>query len=114
MSSEPTAAAAVPGGGHWHWQQTMLRIKDPKASVAYYTANFGMTLIAHLEFPEWKFDLYFLTTLPEGEAYTLDPKSKEAAEYCFTGNYAGHENVALELTHNYGTESEEGAVYVRR
>jgi lactoylglutathione lyase len=105
------SAAPIAKGGHWHWQQTMLRIKDPKASVAHYTENYGMTLIAHLQFPQWTFDLYFLTTLPEGTEYTLDPKSKEAEAYCFQGDYGGHENVALELTHNYGTEELEGPVY---
>ena len=97
--------------GTWHWQQTMLRIKDPTASVQFYTEKFGMTLLAHLQFPEWKFDLFFLTTLPEGAEYTLDPQSKEAADYCFSGDYAGHHNVTLELTHNYGTELQDEAVY---
>ena len=50
-------------------------------------------------------------TLPEGEEYTLDPKSEEAKKYCFSGVYAGHGNVCLELTHNYGTEDEAGSVY---
>ena len=36
----------------WQWQQTMLRIKDPVASVDYYSKNFGMTLIAKLDFPQ--------------------------------------------------------------
>ena len=36
------------------WQQTMLRIKDPKKSVAFYQEHFGMTLIDKLEFPQYK------------------------------------------------------------
>ena len=95
----------------WQWQQTMLRIKDPVASVDYYSKNFGMTLIAKLDFPQWQFALYFLASLPEGTAYDLDPTSDEAAAYLWSGDYAGHKNVALELTHNYGTEKLEGAVY---
>ena len=95
----------------WQWQQTMLRIKDPVASVDYYSKNFGMTLIAKLDFPQWQFALYFLASLPEGTAYDLDPTSDEAAAYLWGGDYAGHKNVALELTHNYGTEKLEGAVY---
>ena len=84
----------------WQWQQTMLRIKDPVASVDYYSKNFGMTLIAKLDFPQWQFALYFLASLPEGTAYDLDPTSDEAAAYLWSGDYAGHKNVALELTHN--------------
>lgn len=47
----------------WQWQQTMLRIKDPVASVDYYTKNYGMTLLAKLDFPQWEFALYFLATV---------------------------------------------------
>jgi lactoylglutathione lyase len=97
------AAAAAPADLRWHWQQTMLRIKDPKASLAFYTEQLGMTLIAHLQFPQWEFDLYFLTTLPEGTSYDLDPTSQAASDYLWTGDYGGHQNVTLELTHNYGT-----------
>ena len=95
----------------WQWQQTMLRIKDPVASVDYYTKNYGMTLLAKCDFPQWEFALYFLATLPEGTTYDLDPNSEEAQEYLWKGEYNGHKNVALELTHNYGTESTEGPVY---
>ena len=95
----------------WQWQQTMLRIKDPVASVDYYTKNYGMTLLAKCDFPQWDFALYFLATLPEGTTYDLDPNSQEAQDYLWKGEYNGHKNVALELTHNYGTESIDGPVY---
>ena len=48
--------------------------------------------------------------LPEGTTYDLDPLSPEASDYLWNGDYAGHKNVALELTHNYGTEALEGPV----
>ncbi len=38
----------------------------------------GMTVIDTLDFPQWKFKLFFLTTLPQGEEYTLVPGTKEA------------------------------------
>lgn len=95
----------------WQWQQTMLRIKDPAVSLPFYRDNFGLTLIAHLRFPEYKFDLYFLASLPEGEAYDLDPQSTAAQEYLWKGEYGGHRGVALELTHNYGSEDIAGPVY---
>jgi lactoylglutathione lyase len=38
----------------------MLRIKDPKPSLDFYTRVLGMTLLAKLDFPEMSFTLYFL------------------------------------------------------
>eukprot|EP01031_Cornospumella_fuschlensis_P044355 gene44355-54241_t len=83
------------------WQQTMLRIKDPKISVPFYQQHFGFTLIHKYDFPQYKFSLYFLAILPDGEEYTLTPGSQEAADYLWTMN-----GVCLELTHNYGTEDD--------
>ena len=60
------------------WQQTMLRISNPKKSIPFYTDIMGMTVIDTLDFPQWKFKLFFLTTIPEGESYTIVPGTKEA------------------------------------
>lgn len=95
----------------WQWQQTMLRVKDPAASVPFYRDNFGLTLIACIRFPSHKFDLYFLASLPEGEPYTLDPHSQAAIDYLWEGTYGGHKGAVLELTHNYGTQEQQGPVY---
>jgi lactoylglutathione lyase len=104
MSSaeSPNAAsglAVVPGRPTW--QQTMLRIKDPVASLKFYRDTLGMTLIDTFDFPQYKFSLYFLTTLPAGEEYTLTPGTQEAHDYVWS-----MEGVALELTHNHGTEAD--------
>ena len=57
------------------FNQTMLRIADPKRSLDFYTRVMGMTLIKRLDFEEMKFSLYFLAAdfvfLPDGE----DPDS---------------------------------------
>lgn len=83
------------------WQQTMLRIKDPAKTLPFYTDLLGFTLIDKFDFPQWGFSLYFLTTLPQGETYDLTPGTKEAHDYLWT-----MEGVALELTHNHGTETD--------
>lgn len=78
--------------------QTMLRIRDPKPSIAFYTDVLGMTLLQKLDFAEMKFSLYFLAYLAEGETIPADPV--ERAEFIFT------RETTLELTHNWGTESD--------
>lgn len=88
------------------WQQTMLRIKDPKKSIPFYTDIMGMTVIDSLDFPQWNFKLWFLTTLPEGEKYSLTPGTKEAHDYMWS-----IEGTALELTWNYGTEKDPSKKY---
>ena len=42
------------------FNQTMLRIKDPKISLEFYVNVLGMTLIKKLDFPAMEFSLYFL------------------------------------------------------
>lgn len=85
------------------FNHTMLRIKDPKASLDFYTRVLGMKLIRKLDFADWKFSLYFLAYVPEGVQVPSD--SVGNATYTF-----GREAV-LELTHNWGTESQEGMPY---
>lgn len=87
---------------NFSWQQTMLRIKDPSVSVPFYEKNFGFTLIHKYDFPQWKFALYFLEILPKDQPYTLTPGTPEAENYLWT-----MPGTCLELTHNYGSESDE-------
>jgi lactoylglutathione lyase len=85
----------------------MLRIKDPEKSLAFYRDQLGMTLIDTMDFPQYKFSLYFLTTLPAGgEEYKLTPGTQEAHDYLWN-----MEGVALELTHNHGTETDGAQAY---
>ena len=53
-------------------------------SLAFYTDVLGMTLIDSFDFPQYKFSLYFVTTLPEGETYNLTPGTKEAHDYLWS------------------------------
>ncbi|KYG61885.1 lactoylglutathione lyase [Bdellovibrio bacteriovorus] len=85
------------------FNHTMMRIKDPKASLEFYTNILGMKLVRKLDFAEWKFSLFFLAYVPEGENV---PSENEAnAKYTF-----GRQAV-LELTHNWGTEEQEKTPY---
>lgn len=94
MSAETTSI--IPGRPQW--QQSMLRIVDADKSLKFYTELMGMTLIDSFDFPQWKFSLYFLTTLPEGTEYTLKPGTQAAHDHLWT-----YEGVTLELTHNHET-----------
>ena len=78
-------------------QQTMLRIKDPKVSLDFYSRVLGMRLIRSFHFPEAKFSLYFMGYIDE----TAMPKDdQERKAWLF------QQPATLELTHNHGTENQ--------
>lgn len=85
------------------FNHTMLRIRDPKSSLDFYTRVLGMKLIRKLDFAEWKFSLYFLAYVPNSEK--IPTEGAENAKYTF-----GRESV-LELTHNWGTEEKPETPY---
>ncbi|GAA0832306.1 MAG: lactoylglutathione lyase [Marinomonas sp.] len=78
-------------------QQTMLRIKDPKASLDFYQNVLGMKLLGKYDFPGMKFTLYFLgyeQEIPEGD-------EKTQTEWVF------RRPALIELTHNWGSENDD-------
>ncbi len=78
--------------------QTMLRVRDPAASLAFYQQVLGMTLLQRLDFEDMRFSLFFLAFLGEGESVPEDPAKR--ARFIFA------RETTLELTHNWGTESD--------
>ncbi|VVA90457.1 unnamed protein product [Arabis nemorensis] len=78
-------------------QQTMFRIKDPKASLDFYSRVLGMSLLKRLDFSEMKFSLYFLGYEDTSTA-PADPTERTVWTF---GRPA-----TIELTHNWGTESD--------
>ena len=78
-------------------QQTMLRIRDPKLSLDFYTRVLGMTLVCKLDFADMRFSLYFLGYV-EKEEIPEDPLARAAWMFGLPG--------LIELTHNYGTEDD--------
>ena len=80
------------------FNHTMLRVRDPKVSLEFYSQILGMKLLRKLDFEKGEFSLYFLGILAPGETVPTGSDS-EIAE--FVARRSG----ILELTHNYGTEN---------
>jgi len=99
------AAAAAAASSRPSWHQTMLRIRDPKESLAYYQENYGMRLLDKIDFPDAKFSLYFLATMKDSEP-SPEPGTLAAHKYLWS-----FEGTTLELTHNWGTEDDPSPCY---
>ncbi|CAR21273.1 lactoylglutathione lyase GLO1 [Lachancea thermotolerans CBS 6340] len=99
MSSEakfyPIKIEAAQNDASLKLNHTCVRVKDPQRSVEFYKSKFGMELVGHKKFPDAKFDLYFLS-FPKSN---LQHNSRGEIDVF-------RENGMLELTHNYGTESD--------
>lgn len=84
------------------FQQTMLRVKDPKASLDFYTRVMGMRLLKKLHFHEMKFSLYFLGFV---DAASIPSDEDERTKWLCA------QKATLELTHNWGSESDDAVKY---
>ena len=91
LATKHFATMASPDHSKWKFNHTMLRVKDPQKSLEYYKL-LGLTQINKLSFPDNKFDLYFL-------AY-------DGPESASTGAHWTDREGVIELTHNYGSESD--------
>ncbi|CAD7930432.1 unnamed protein product [Amoebophrya sp. A25] len=87
--------------------QTMMRVKDADATIAFYQQYFDMTLIRSSGVPN-DFTNYFLVSkmLPEEEKrwkeeLNEEPKHPDGKDFCSKLWYP-----VLELTHNHGTEND--------
>ena len=80
------------------FNQTMLRIAEPKRSLDFYTRVMGMTLLKRLDFEEMQFSLYFLAA---GEDFSdISSNIEKRTEQTFA------RPAMLELTHNWGDSAD--------
>lgn len=112
MTAETRADLAIVPGVATHrdaatrdfvFNHTMLRVKDPRASLDFYTRVLGFTLARKVDFDAAKFSLYFLVLVDDPNQI---PDGDEQRR-----QWLARQQGVLELTHNHGTESEEGPVY---
>jgi lactoylglutathione lyase len=97
--NHPGVSATVPAATQgFVLNHTMMRVKDPAVSLDFYTRVMGMRALRKLDFPEMKFSLYFLARINEGDVVPEDQGERTA----WTFSQAG----ILELTHNWGTETD--------
>jgi lactoylglutathione lyase len=87
------------------FNQTMLRIKDPERTLKFYTSVLGMTLIKRLDFDEMKFTLYFLACIPPERLSDWSNDDNQRIVQTFS------RPAMLELTHNWGDESDASVSY---
>ncbi|MGE6333098.1 lactoylglutathione lyase [Stenotrophomonas sp. NPDC077659] len=100
----PGVAAQAPAETHgFVFNHTMLRVKDITASLDFYTRVLGYQLIDKRDFAEAQFSLYFLAYVPAGVTVPED----DATRRVWMAGLPG----VLELTHNHGTETQDGPVY---
>ena len=104
LAQQPGVAAQVPAETNgFVFNHTMLRVKNIAASLDFYTRVLGFRLIDKRDFPEAEFSLYFLAYVPEGTQVPED----DAQRRLWMAGIPG----VLELTHNHGTETQDGPVY---
>ena len=96
--------APTPATSGFVFNHTMLRVKDAKPSLDFYTGVLGFSVVREAHFADARFSLYFLILDPE-EAAKAPSDPAELRSWL-----AGLRGV-LELTHNHGSEDDAAFSY---
>ncbi|XP_054475010.1 lactoylglutathione lyase-like [Anoplopoma fimbria] len=105
LTDEAASAACTDGEPitkDYMMQQTMLRVKDPARSLDFYTRILGMTLLQKIDFPSMRFTLYFVGYEDKCD---IPADIKERTAWTFS------RRATIELTHNWGSESDDSLSY---
>ncbi len=97
VQAEPDAATRG-----FVFNHSMLRVKDPAVALDFYTRLMGLRLLRKLDFPELRFSLYFLAHLPPQGSADDAPPADAGERMAWTFSQRG----VLELTHNWGSETQ--------
>ena len=103
LAQVPGVVERDPATRDFLFNHTMLRIKDPRASLDFYTRVLGFTLVRKNDFPEAGFSLYFLVLVDDPTVIPDDDAGRK--------EWVARQSGVLELTHNHGTEDQDGPVY---
>ncbi|CAN0074780.1 unnamed protein product [Discosporangium mesarthrocarpum] len=87
------------------WHRSMIRVKDPIASVKYYEELYGMHLVDFFHFPELSRSNYYLASLRKGEDWPI-AGSEEAHKRLFNMDRS-----CIELQHTHGAEADKDLKY---
>lgn len=102
--SHPGVCADTPAATRgFVFNHTMLRVKDPKVALDFYTRVLGMRVLRKLDFAEMKFSLYFLAFAEADEPAPEDVGERTAWTF--------GQRAVLELTHNWGSEDDPAFKY---
>ena len=85
-----------PATSGYVFNQTMIRIRDPEASLTFYREVLGMTLYQRVDFAEMSFSLYFLGYPSNHADEPLPAEATDRSRLTF------RQSALLELTHNWG------------
>ena len=88
------------------FNHSMLRVKDPAVAPDFYTRVMGLRVLRKLDFPEMKFSLYFLA-----HASASDPANAAPDDAGERMAWTFSQRGVLELTHNWGSESDPACKY---